>query len=411
MVLALAGAQPVCASVASSANKNPPEAKPEARIPVEPLGYHAPGPLYLLSRMSFGSLDFADSSHLLFTFHETRLLRRVEDPDSSEDDQMIHAVVLSLPDGHVTQSADWLMRDRSRYLWPLGNGRFLLRRRNTYLITDESLKLRALARTPTPLQATEVSPDGRLLVVEDEYERHTPEQHEKLAREAASYGDSPPQEDTQIALMDVDSKTIEAALHVEQPLILPVTSSGYLTVREERENDYVVRFNPFHGQELTLGTVASVCTPRETFLNSQALMIESCGPNSDDIYLDTWSIDGKKLWRGRRDARAVWPTFATAQSGTRFAVGLLQASHSISVADSLIDEDVKQQLVQVFDTETGKLLLSTNASPILSAGQNFALSPSGDRLAVLRNGAIEIYDIPSAAPALENGATASVKSK
>jgi hypothetical protein len=392
LVLFLTGAHQL---YASSSKNDTAEPKPEARIPVEPLGYQAPGSLYLLSKMSFGSLDFADSSHLIFTFHESRLLRRVDSADSSEDDQMIRADVLSIPEGHVSATADWLMRDRARFLWPLGNGRFLVRRRDTYFTTDETLQLHPLVRTSSPLRATEVSPDGRLLVVEDDYERHTPEQHEKLASEAASSGEPPPQEDTEVALMDVETKTVETAFRVELPIILPVTSTGYVAVREDKENDYVVRFVPFQGKPLELGTVASTCTPHETFLNSKALMIESCGPDSDDVYLDTWSIDGGKLWRGRRDGRAVWPTFALAQNGSRFAVGLLQSTHSISVAESLDDQDVKQQLVQVFDTETGKLLLSTNASPILSAGQNFALSPRGDRLAVLRNGAIEIYDVPS----------------
>jgi hypothetical protein len=36
-------------------------------------------------------------------------------------------------------------------------------------------------------------------------------------------------------------------------------------------------------------------------------------------------------------------------------------------------------------------------SPILTAGQNVALSPDGTRFAVLRNGAIEIYDLPPVA--------------
>jgi hypothetical protein len=39
--------------------------------------------------------------------------------------------------------------------------------------------------------------------------------------------------------------------------------------------------------------------------------------------------------------------------------------------------------------------MATTASPILTAGQNFALSEDGERLAVLRGGAIEIYKVPS----------------
>ena len=58
------------------------------------------------------------------------------------------------------------------------------------------------------------------------------------------------------------------------------------------------------------------------------------------------------------------------------------------------DEDVREQVVQVFDSATGALLLTTNASPILCAGENFALSDDGEHLAVLREGAIEIYKVP-----------------
>jgi hypothetical protein len=35
-----------------------------------------------------------------------------------------------------------------------------------------------------------------------------------------------------------------------------------------------------------------------------------------------------------------------------------------------------------------------DVTPVLTAGQNVALSPDGTRFAVLRNGAIEVYDLP-----------------
>ena len=45
-----------------------------------------------------------------------------------------------------------------------------------------------------------------------------------------------------------------------------------------------------------------------------------------------------------------------------------------------------------------ELELTQYATPVLSAGQNYALSPDGDRFAVLRDNAIEIYNLPPAAP-------------
>lgn len=369
-----------------------PQAKLLARIPVAPLGYHAPGALYLLSRESFASLDFIDARHLLFTFHENKLLHREQNAPASDDDQMIHALVLALPDGHIVTAADWRMHDHLRYLWPLSGGRFLVRQRNQYWTTDASLQPRAFLRSPTPVLHTEVSPDGKLALIEDAYKPPAPEGQKKLTDDEA---DVPQAQDALIAMVDVDSKALKAELRTQVPIELPITSSGYVGLKEMDRDQYEVAFYSFQGEKKVLGRVASVCTPRITFLSATALMIASCGPNTVDSYLDAWTIDGRKLWSGRRDGRTAWPTFAVALNGSRFAIGLLQVDEPFSTPDSLYDEDVKGQSVQVFDTNTGGLLLTTSASPVLTAGQNFALSPDGSWFAVLRNGAIEVYQVPS----------------
>jgi hypothetical protein len=397
----------------SSHRKDPPPAVgPEERILVGPLGYRPPGSLYMLSGRAFSSLDFIDAHHLLFTFHQPRLMRREPNPDRFDDDQIIQAVILSLPGGTVQASSEWRMHDRWRYLWPLGGGKFLVRQKNSYSLTDASLKLHNYIDVPTPILSTEVSPDGRVLVIEHQYERHTAEQHRKLEAQAQEYGEPPPPEDTQITVVNIPSREILAALRTESPINVPITSTGYLGVARDKgegqgiakdkgagqfDDQFLVRFVPFGGESLILGRVASTCTPHENFLNQKALVIESCGPKSSDIFLDAWTTDGKKLWTGRRDGHLVWPTFAYSRKGDRFALSVLHVSHIIDLLDSLNDEDVREQVVQVFDSATGALLLATNASPILTAGQNFALSDDGERLAVLREGAIEIYNVPSPA--------------
>src|ERR1035438_9599896 len=111
----------------SSHRKEPAGAGPEERILVGPLGYRPPGPLYMLSGRAFSSLDFIDAHHLLFTFHQPRLMRREEHPDPWDDDQVIQAVAVSLPGGAAVASSEWRVHDRWRYLWPRGGGRFLVR--------------------------------------------------------------------------------------------------------------------------------------------------------------------------------------------------------------------------------------------------------------------------------------------
>jgi hypothetical protein len=359
----------------------------------------------MLSARAFSSLDFIDAHHLLFTFHQARLLHREENPGKLENDQIIRAVVLEIPGGKVVESTEWRMHDKIRYLWPLGEGKFLVRQRNSYALTDVSLKLQPYIEVSTPVFATEVSPDGSVIVIEHEFEKHTPEQHKRLDDQAAQFGDPSPVEDTQITLINSSSREVLAAVHTELPIHVPVTTNGYVGVtRGKGEDQFTVRFIPLEGKETVLGKVASTCTPRENFLNRKALVIESCGPKSTDVFLDAWTIEGKKLWNATRDGRLVWPSFVYSRTGDRFAESVLRITHPIDLADSLLDEDVREQLVQVFDAETGALLMTTNASPILTGGQNFALSGDGQRLVVLREGAIQIFDVPQLPAAEKTGA-------
>ena len=393
IVLSLGGG-----AVCVGAHTNAPAAQPEQRILVAPLGYRAPGIHYLLSGRAFSTLHFIDADHLLFTFHESRLLRREPNSARAHNDQIIKALTLKLPAGTVEASAEWRMHDRSKYLWPIGNGRFLVRQGDSYGLTDAGLRVLPYINVSTPVLETEVSPGGHILVIEHELEKHTPAEQARLMAEADKFGDPSPAEDTQITLLDTASRRELGALRTDSPINVPITSDGYVGVeRDKNEDQFLVRFVPFSGKTVLLGKVASTCTPRENFVNQKALIIESCGPKSSDSYLDAWTTDGKKLWSSQRDGHFVWPTFAFSATGTRYAVGLLHVTHTINLADSLNDEDVREQVVQVFDAATGALLLTTTASPVLTAGQNFALSANGDRLAVLREGAIEIYKVPSAA--------------
>ena len=62
------------------------------------------------------------------------------------------------------------------------------------------------------------------------------------------------------------------------------------------------------------------------------------------------------------------------------------------------DEEVQNQVLSVLDSRTGGLRLAVLLKPIVSAGGNFALSADGNRLAVLNQGAIEVYDLPPPPP-------------
>src|ERR1035441_6096125 len=84
-----------------------PSLPPEFSIPVGPLGFSAPGPLYLGMRNSLVSLDFLDEDRLLFTFRVPGLMRRDVAGSADGEERQIRAVVLALPAGTVESEALW----------------------------------------------------------------------------------------------------------------------------------------------------------------------------------------------------------------------------------------------------------------------------------------------------------------
>jgi hypothetical protein len=77
----------------------------------------------------------------------------------------------------------------------------------------------------------------------------------------------------------------------------------------------------------------------------------------------------------------------------------LVINHPVNAFNPIDAEDIKGQLVRVFDADNGKIALETPASPPLDAGGNIAISPSGRRVAVINEGAIEVFDLPAPTPA------------
>ena len=369
---------------------------PSERIDTVPLDYHPLSSFYLLARTSSSSLDFIDKDHLLFTFRVTGLLKRLPECGPDDRDQSIRALVVHLPDGKVERSAEWRMHDRGRYLWALGNGRFLVRQRNSLEITDSSLELHPFIQANSPVRLVKLSPDERLLLVENDIEKHTEEEHQRLAADADGFFG--PREDVQLTILRLSDMSVLLRARFLNVTDLPIISDGYIETLAARGDHWMLRYRPFRGEPSVIGDVASSCHPGEIPLNAQLTFVSTCPSKGDDHVFQAMSLGGKTLWTYRWDSHYIWPTTAASESGRRIAFSTLRVARPLSTYDPFDETEVQAQRVDVLDTETGRLELTQYATPALSAGQNYALSPEGDRFAVLRDNAIEIYNLPPAAP-------------
>jgi hypothetical protein len=389
----VAAAGLVLVASTARAEREPPRAllpspQPAIRIEVAPLGYVPPGSFYLTYRLSSAALGFLDDDHLLFTFRVGGLLKRLPSDQVDDDDQEIRAVVLDLHTGKVVKQTEWREHDRLAYLWPYQDGRFLVRIRDSLFLTDASLELRPFLTLPAGLRDVEVSPDRKLTVVET----NEPQNAQPAIGDTSALGTGSP---VKVTILRSGTNVELAESHARGAIQVPVLGEGLLdTLEGKKLGTWVVRWVPFHGEPRILTEVKTSCRPTPDAISASVALIFGCYLDGDDHLVAAVSDDGKQLWQTRWENKYVWGWFAPAENGSRFVFESLAVNRPISAFDALYPEDIQTQLAGVYDTESGKLVMVRNASPVLTAGQNAALSADGMRFAILRDGAVEIYDLP-----------------
>jgi hypothetical protein len=387
-----------------------PSLPPAFSIPVGPLGFSPPGPNYLGQRNSLVSLDFLDENRLLFTFRVPGLMRREGENGTGGDERQIRAVVLALPAGTLEVEALWTVHDRVRYLWALKDGHFLLRDRDGLAQGDATLEVKPFLQFPGPLLWLELDPTGQFLVTNSrESAAAAPTKPGEVSSpESASAtmvvdGQQPPKEsgpgqtDLVVRILRRTSGQVMLVSRTRSTVHLPINAEGYLESLRGNGQQWVLNLNFFSGGSRILGRVDSTCSPVFDFVSEREVLVSACaaGGGRKLVAMDT---DGRRLWEDLTSSAAIWPLIVRSPDGSRLAQETLAVTHDVDAYSPLAAEDVKGQLVRVFDAASGKVALEALASPALDAGGNVAISPSGRRVAVLNAGEIQVFDLPAPPP-------------
>jgi hypothetical protein len=370
---------------------------PAFSIPVEPLGFYPPGPYYLGQRETLVSLDFLDDNRLLFTFRAPGLVHRT---NGGETERQIRVLVLTLPQGGVETEALWTLHDHDRYLWMLHGGHFLLRDENTIKEGDAKLDLRPLLEFPGPLLSVEMDPEQRFLVtnsLEPTPVRAKPGQVESPKSAEADVNaddqDDSAKRDVVVRILQRETGQVMLVSRVRTPVHLPINADGYVETLPGKARDWVLSFDAFRGGSQVLGTVDSSCQPPIYFVSRDEAVANTCLFQSGRRLI-ALSTSGKKLWESSSPPTQIWPLLVMGPSGSLLARETLTVGHAIEDFGRSFDaQDIKGQLVEVFDAAAGKLKLEATVTPVLDGGGNVAISPSGARVAVLNGGAIEVYEL------------------
>jgi hypothetical protein len=384
-----------------------PSVPPSWSIPLDPLGFTAPGAIYLGARNTLASLDFIDENRLLFTFRVPGLLHREAGNGKESDERQIHAVVLTLPQGAVQAEARWTLHDRVRYLWMLKNGRFLLRDRNNLLEGDATLALKPLLDFPGSLVWLDLDPAQRYLVtnsIEPVIKPSKPDQISNPSTAAAATttaddssatdDDSP---DLVVRILRRDTADMMLVSRVRSAIHLPINSQGYLENLRGHATAWVLNLSYFTGGSKMLGSVESTCSPTDDFLSENEILVTGCGPMGESKLM-AMTTGGKSLWQTQAPPTEIWPQISIAANGLRLAWETLDANRPVNSYAPMGADDIKEQSVTVFDAANGDIALVSPVSPILDVGGNMAISPSGRRVALLNAGAIKVFELPPPPP-------------
>jgi hypothetical protein len=377
-----------------------PSQPPAFQIPVVPLGFSSQGAINLGLRNSVVSLDFLDENRLLFTFRVPGLVHR----DSGEyEERQIRAVVLKLPTGTVEAEALWTVHDRARYLWILNGGRFLLRDRNNLEMGEATLELKPFLRFPGPLLWLEMDPTQQFLVTNSREPVATSSKTSEAGGQATQneYGQKPEVEsDLEVRVLRRDTGQVMLVSRAFSTVHLPINSDGYLESLRSMGEEWLLNLKYFSGGSRIMGHVESSCAPLFDFLSQREVLVTTCTPQGAGK-LVAMTTEGRRLWDAETSDATVWPLVVRSPEGTRLAREALAVSHPVRAGSTIDQGDIKGQLVEVLDAADGKVVLTTAASPILDAGGNVGLSPSGRRVAVLKGGAIQVFELPAPTPLLE----------
>jgi hypothetical protein len=421
-------APPVKARFLSNHFPEQPSLSPVGSIPLAPLGFTAPNSTYLGARNTFVSLDFISEDRLLFTFRVPGLIHRDLKTGEESDERQIRAVVLKLPQGtdeaRVEAEALWTVHDRVRYLWPLKDGHFLLRDRNNLLQGDATLVLKPFLDFPGSLLWVELDPAQQFLVTNS----REPIAAAPKSGAPADGSSFPGSQSGQVSSQESSPATAQAAVTTDEDdaaqegkpelvvrilrratgevmlvsrartaVHLPINNIGYVENLRGQGTEWVLNLSYFSGGTRMLGSVDTACDPDDEFLSENEILITGCSPDGASK-LVAMTTEGKTLWIAQGPETEMWPHLTVAPNGLRLAWSTLDTSRLVTMFAPMDADDVKEQSVMVFDAATGDIAFVSPLSPILDAGGNVAISPSGRRVALLNAGAIQIFDLPPPPP-------------
>jgi hypothetical protein len=399
-------------------DSGPRQGGPAVKLTLESLGVPPLGQNFLDAGASMLTVNFLDDKHLLLTYSERGLVPRLPDDPKDDDDRMVAAEILELPSGKKVARTEWHMHDHARYLWDLGQGRFMVRIGDSLSMMTPRAGLKDKGKDPFQRMAFPwrmgrptalfVSEDGGLLTIEGQ----VVSPHSQTEIEVGDVETVKQDSTTVLDFYRLSGDGTEAAplkvmasgtVRSPQPFYLPIDSRGYLWPNPTGNNQWTVTFDDMRGKTAPVGTLQSSCTPRLEMVSHSEFLAMTCRGSDDRVRMASYGLDAQETWQEDFGDFGP-PVFAFAPEAGRFAVsrkvsdpvtpGGVQGGLMPGPAPTPVD----RQEIRVYQNVSGDLLLKTDCFPAMKTAENFSLAEDGSQLAVVRESSLEVYRLAELKP-------------
>jgi hypothetical protein len=179
---------------------------------------------------------------------------------------------------------------------------------------------------------------------------------------------------------------------IRAPEAIPVTANGVFEVLTAPHDQWDLDLRNFHESERQIATIHSLCPPVILPISNDIVMSMTCS-KGDQKAFEGYDLKGSLLWQIPIPPDQHYPRLISIPNSPRFAIESLRLKHPGAVPYHLTGEDVAGEDIDIYDTLTGIRVATFQPSPAYTGGRNVDFSPDGQRMAVLNDGAIEVYSL------------------
>ncbi len=369
----------------------------ERSLSLHALGYKVRGNRVLRSLAEDAAVRFLGRDQLLITFNAHPLIVRSQDESARlASPRIIRALLFSTATGKIIRAEDWRVPGEGPYLWPLYGGRVLAHVGGILAVYGPGLKQERQWVPAGELRFLRVSPSRHLIVAAIAHERHTPEQHRRIA-EFVGPG-RPVDEDVDLTLLDGQLNVQSTRRLQTWPTLSEVLDTGLIVTERGLHDRWTLSESGWDAKHHQIVRVDSGCPLRVETLPTNLILIVGCSLDETRAWYKIVRSNGKTLLTGNVPSNGLLEQADAPTGASVFAIGIAEASHPVDFVQGIVASDFQNVAVSVYRSSDGHRLFATRSANGAVNRQSFALSESGDRLALLSGDTVSLYRIGGLGP-------------